>query len=99
MNLPLDQIVASIPRDQIPAAITALAARLLAEPAQANGTAPATPVEPDTTLDVPAIAQLLKKSKRWVWRNQRKLPLRRVGRGLIASRRDLDRWLGNQKVK
>jgi hypothetical protein len=96
----LEELVAEVPPEQIPALIVALAARLLAQPAASNGTgAPAVPLEPDVTLDVAAIAALLKKSPRWVWRNKKRLPLRRVGRGLIASRRELEKWIAGQRVK
>lgn len=99
---PLEELVADIRREQIPALITALAARLLAEPAAASGTPAPTPAElatSDTTLSVPEIAQLLKRSPRWVWRNKKRLGLRRVGRGLIASRRELEKWMAAQRVK
>jgi len=101
---PLDEIVANLPREKIAALIAALAARLLAEPPvvgsndHGNGT---TTLELDTTLSVAEVAKLLKRTPRWVWRSQRKLPfLRRIGgRGLLASRRELERWLAGQKNK
>src|SRR5512146_1094678 len=97
--LPLDEIVAQIPSDKRAAAIALLASLMLTEPPVVERDYHGNGVEPDTTLDVPAIAQMLKKSPRWVWRNQKKLPLRRVGRGLIASRRELETWLARQRVK
>ena len=99
---PLNDLIAKVEREKIPALIAALAARLLAEASVVvvndHGKAP---VEPDTTLTVKEIAEVLHRTERWVWRNQKKLPfLRRVGgRGLIASRRDLDKWLLAQRIK
>jgi len=97
---PLDDLIAAIPRDQIPAAITALASRLLVEPASANGHGAPAPVAPDETLDAQAIAKLLKRSKRWVYRRQKRLPfLRRVGRGLVAPRGEVEKWMAAQRIK
>ncbi len=105
MNQPsLDDFVKSVPPDRIPALIVALGARLLAEPVavnNGNGAGLHPPVvEPDDTLDAAEIAKLLKRNRRWVYRSQRRLPfLRRVGRGLVCSRHELERWLAAQRIK
>lgn len=98
LPLPLDQILDQIEPERIPVAIMRLSARLLTTPVP-NGTAMPAPIT-DDTLDAKAIAKLLRKSPRWVWRNQRKLKfLRRVGRGLVASRSEVERWISTQKIK
>ena len=76
--------------EKIPAAIMRLTARLLAKPAlPSNGATTPAPVSTET-LDVAAIAEILhKKSGVWVYRNKKKLPfLRKVGKGLVATRAD-----------
>lgn len=98
--LPLDQILDQIEPERIPAAIMRLTAILLAKPAPpSNGATTPAPVSTET-LDVAAIAKTLKKSRRWVWRHSKQLKfLRKVGRELVASRRDVERWLADQKIK
>jgi hypothetical protein len=83
---------------QLAAVQSAIAARLIVAAAATNGAAP---VVADELLSVLEVAKLLKRTPRWVWRSQKKLPfLRRVGgRGLIASRRELETWLARQRVK
>jgi len=84
---------------QIAVVQSAISARLVAAVAATNGNG-AAPIGPDETLGVPAIARLLNRTPRWVWRSQKKLPfLRRVGRGLLASRSELERWIATQKIK
>jgi hypothetical protein len=101
---PLGEVAASVPREQIPVLVTALMMRLLTEPpvvvVNDNG-ATTVPAAPDQTLTVREIAKALHRSERWIWRNKSRLPfLRRVGgRGLLASRRELDRWLAGQQLK
>jgi hypothetical protein len=100
---PLDELVAfvaQVERDKIPALITMLAARLLAEPAAANGTAAPTPVEtePDSTLTATEVAARLGKGVRWLYRHRRELKfLRPVGKTVVASRREFEVWLRSQK--
>jgi len=98
---PLDEIAASVPGDQIPVLVTALMMRLLAEPPVVvandhggNGKVP------DETLTAEQIGKALDHSTRWVYRSARRLPfVKRVGRSLVCSRRDLEAWREKQKVK
>ena len=97
---PLADLVAAIPREQIAETIVALAARLLSEaapPTPSNGPRPP-PV--DTTLSAAQIAEMLGHSERWVYRSARRLPfLKRVGRSLVCSRRDLEAWREKQNIR
>jgi hypothetical protein len=94
MMLP-DLDPASIPREQIPAFIAALAARLL-EPAPSPEPAPN---EPDKMLTTVEAAAILRRSVKWLYRHQKTLPFARrlSARSWVYSEQGLRRWLGRQK--
>ena len=85
----------SIPRERIPALIAALAARLL-EPAPAPE---AVPDGEDHLLTAQEAATILRRSRKWLSRNRRRLPFaRRLGpRSWTYSEQGLRRWLARQK--
>ena len=97
---PPDQIVAQIGRDKTLTLIMGLTACLLATPAPFTNGATTSPAAPDETLDVAGVSKVIRKSPRWIWRHAKRLKfLRRVGRELVASRRDVEKWLSDQKIK
>jgi len=90
--------IASIPRDQIPAVIAALAARLL-EPAPT--TAPIAPEsDEDRLMTTAEAAAMLGHSTKWIYRHVADLPFaRRIGpRDFRFSLHGLRKWQARQKV-
>jgi predicted DNA-binding transcriptional regulator AlpA len=87
---------ASIPREQIPALIAALAARLL-EPAPSLEPAPDQPDKMLTTLEAAAI---LRRSVKWLYRHQKTLPFARKlsDRSWVYSEQGLRKWLARQRA-
>lgn len=84
----------SIPRQQIPALIAALAARLLAEPEPE-----AAPDEPDRMLTASEAAERLRRSTKWLSRHRRNLPFARKlsERSWLYSARGLEKWLAARR--
>jgi hypothetical protein len=85
-----------VPREQIPALIAVLAARLLAEPAPA----PEPVEEPDDRMLTAAEAsEILRRSMKWISRHRKSLPFaRKLGpRSWVYSEQGLRRWLARQK--
>jgi hypothetical protein len=78
---------------QIAAVQSAVVAQLLAAPAADDG--------PDEWIKPEAAAAILKKSPRWIWKNQRKLPfVRRINaRSLLCSRLGIAQWLDGRGVR
>jgi hypothetical protein len=88
--------ITSIPRDQIPAAIAALAARLLIEPVPAVETC-----ETDETwISVEVASKQIGRSPRWFYRNAKKLPfVKRLSRKvLLVGEKGMGRWIALQKA-
>lgn len=84
---------------QVAAAQTTVTARLVLAAAATNGNG-AAPNEPDVTLSATEIAKALRHSERWVYPSaHRLLFLRRVGRSIVCSRRELDRYIAGQRIK
>ena len=94
----------SIPVDQIPAAMAALAAlqtqlcARLMTPGQEPQPGPA--AEPDVMLKVDEVAARVRKSTKWVYRRAKTLPFaRRLGpRSWVFSEHGLEKWLARQKA-
>jgi hypothetical protein len=86
----------TIPREQIPALIAALAARLL-EPAPAPEAAAD---ELDRMLTSAEASELLRRSTKWLSRNRKRLPFgRRLGpRSWVYSELGLRKWLARQRA-
>lgn len=84
------------------AVLTALAAAALAatETAQEARASKPTPAAGDRTLNADQIAAKLGQTRRWVFRNARKLPfVRRISRKALAgSEAGLRRWRDSQKA-
>jgi len=92
----------SIPDDQIPAAIAALAALQTALVTRLMTRAPAEPgaqPDDDTLLTAAEAAAMLRRSPKWLYRRSRTLPFahRLDGRSLVFSKRGLEKWLARQK--
>ena len=94
--MPQDFDPASIPRQQIPAFIAALAARLL-EPAPSPEPAPN---EPDKMLTTAKAAALLRRSVKWIYRHNGNLPFARKlsDRSWVYSEQGLRKWLARQRA-
>jgi len=95
--------VASIPREHIPAVIAALVARLLVEPELASPAAPSS--APATQDEGPMLtpdeaATVLRRPRRWIYRNAKRLPfVRRISRKtLLCSELGIRRWLATRKA-
>jgi hypothetical protein len=89
----------SIPLPDIPAAIIALSARLLAEPAPAAASAPQAD-ESDTLLTTAEAAVMLRRSAKWLYRHAKTLPFARQlpGGGLLFSKQGIAKWLARQRA-
>lgn len=89
--------IASIPRDQIPAVIAALAARLL-EPAPM--VVVPTESDEDRLINTAEAAAILGHSTKWIYRHVADLPFaRRIGpRDFRFSLHGLRKWQARQKV-
>ena len=89
----------SIPLEQVPAAIAALAARLLTAPAQ-----PTRPPEPAagevTWLSVEQAAKKTGRSTRWFYRHAKRLPfVKRLSRKvMLVSEQGMDAWIATRKA-
>lgn len=88
---------------QVAVVQSAITARLVLAAAAENGNGSSAPVG-DEMLTIKEVAKLLRREPRWIWRNKSRLPfLRRVGngRGLLASRRELDKYMAApaQRIK
>jgi hypothetical protein len=91
----LDFDPAAVPRERIPALITALAARLI-EPEPA----PETVEEPeDRMLTAAEASEILRRSMKWISRHRKNLPFaRKLGpRSWVYSEQVLRRWLARKK--
>jgi predicted DNA-binding transcriptional regulator AlpA len=89
--------IAAIPREQIPAVIAALAARLL-EPAPAEQVAAGD--DGDRLLTTSEAAVMLGHSTKWIYRHIKDMPFaRRIGpRDFRFELRGLRKWQSRQKV-
>jgi hypothetical protein len=89
----------AIPRDQIPALIAALAARLL-EPAPESETTEVAPDEPDKMLTTEEAASMLRRSPKWIYRHRKGLPFapKLSERSWVYSEQGLRKWLARQRV-
>jgi hypothetical protein len=87
---------ASIPREQIPAFIAALAARLLEPPPSPE---PA-PEEADKMLTTVEAAKVLRRSVKWLYRRNGNLPFARKlsDRSWVYSEQGLRKWLARQRA-
>lgn len=89
--------VTAVPRDEIPAVLCALSARLLAEPAPvpATTTAPA-----DNWLSVEQAGAQIGRSPRWFYRNAKRLPfVKRLSRKvLLVSEQGMKRWIDSRQA-
>jgi hypothetical protein len=99
--MPNDLDINGIPRARIPALITALAARLLAEPEE-SAAAPAdrssSTVIDDEWLTAPEAARFLRCSTKTLYRRAEQMPCcRRNGRTLLFSKAGLTKWLARQR--
>lgn len=94
-TLPLSQIPARLA--QLAAEQATLAARLLQAPPAA---VPARGIEDcaDDLLKTEGAAALLHCSTKFLYRHQRELGAIRRGRGLLWSRRAVERWLARHKA-
>jgi predicted DNA-binding transcriptional regulator AlpA len=95
----------SVPLDQIPAMIAALAGLELALAARLLKAAPASNLErksgtEDQMLTVRECAERLRRSPKWVYRRTKILPFaRRLGpRSWVFSQRELEKWLARQRT-
>jgi predicted DNA-binding transcriptional regulator AlpA len=95
---------ASIPVEQIPRVLvalaawqTALAARLISTPSQSHE--PKTEAE-DRLLTVRECAERLRRSTKWVYRRVKTLPFARClgPRSWVFSQRGLEKWLAQQRT-
>ncbi len=93
---------ASIPADQIPAVLTAIAAvqtalavRLMAMPAQ-----PETAAADDVLLTAVEAATILRRSVKWLYRRASKLPFAHMldNRSWVFSKRGLEKWIARQRA-
>jgi predicted DNA-binding transcriptional regulator AlpA len=96
---PLDFDPASVPREQIPALIAALAARLL-EPAPAPAEISADD-DADRLLTTREAAEMLGHSVKWMYRHAKSLPFaRRIGsRDFRFELKGLRAWQARQRVR
>jgi len=87
--------IETIPREQIPAAIAALAARLLMEPSGAPARESA-----DVWLSVDQAAAKIGRSPRWFYRNAKRLPfVKRLSRKvLLVSEQGMVAWIATRKA-
>lgn len=93
---------ASIPPERIPAVLTALAAlqtalaaRLMAIPAQ-----PEIQSDDDTLLTAAEAAAIVRRSTKWLYRRASKLPFARRldNRSWVFSKKGLEKWIGRQRA-
>jgi excisionase family DNA binding protein len=100
-RLPSPEAVEHLELEEIPRFLGALAelaayAQLRAQSLIAGEKSSDNRNEPDRLLTVPEIAARMGCSPDYVYRNRHSLPfVRRLGRSLRASERELDRWIGN----
>lgn len=95
IGLPVETIAGLLAKNA--AAGNALSAALLLSRYNTEPTAPTD--EDENWLTPDEAAPILRKKKRWIYRNKAKLPfVRRSGRGMLCSEKGLRRWLERQKV-
>lgn len=87
----------TVPLEQIPGLITAPAARLVAAPSH-SGQHP-TP-ETDQMLSPDEAAEMLRRTRRWLARNARRLPFAvfTSERRFVCSRAGIIEWLSDRKT-
>ena len=86
-----------VPRAQIPALISALAAKLL-EP-EPRSIAALLPADDGPMLTAEQVAERLSCSLKWVYRRAKTLPFaRRIGSSLRFSEQGLQKWIARQRL-
>jgi predicted DNA-binding transcriptional regulator AlpA len=86
--------ISTIDRDQLPALMLAIAARI----AEDKPAEPAVPEPDDTNLSMEEAAARLRRSAKWLYRHRTRLPfVRKLGpRSYVCSKNGLDRWVARQ---
>jgi hypothetical protein len=99
VNLPEIESATSVPAEQIPVLLARLAALQGALAARLLTTSiPAAAPAPEWALTADDVARRLGRSRRWVFRNAKRLPfVRRVSRKVIvADEAALKRWIASR---